>query len=65
MLKIVPTFADGHEGGEFHLRVGGPHFADDFLEGVELAALCIHVMLVHLGRSMPDDSVNISLYHNK
>ena len=45
------AFGGGVEGG--HLHGAGElwsHLKQHFLKGVELAALCVHVVLVHLER---------------
>lgn len=48
MTTPILTFGAGHEGSKFHVAIWLSKFHQNFLEGVELAALGIHIVLVHL-----------------
>lgn len=43
------AFGGGMKGDQLHdVRVLWPHLIEHLLEGVELAVLCVHIVLVHL-----------------
>ena len=42
------AFGSGHEGRQLHSVVARTHLHQDFLEGVELTALGVDIVLVHL-----------------
>ena len=42
------AFGSGHEGRQLHSIVVRTHLHQDFLEGVELTALGVDIVLVHL-----------------
>ena len=47
-LVDTPTFGAGHKGSQLHVAVRLPKLHQHFLEGVELAPISVHIVLVHL-----------------
>ena len=56
------AFGSGHEGRQLHSVVARTHLHQDFLEGVELTALGVDIVLVHLYIKQSHHIVLVHLY---
>ena len=56
------AFGSGHEGRQLHSVVVRTHLHQDFLEGVELTALGVDIVLVHLYIKQSHHIVLVHLY---